>query len=117
MITEMSFAPQSKAGLKQAALQRLAETRLPVLHGDLSACDTFDAREKLSKISAPTLIICGAADQMTPPAYSMYLQQQIAGSRLEIIPNAGHMVMLEKPDVVASLIGSFIPPIAYRPGA
>lgn len=116
LLSERSFAPQTDTKLKQAASQRLADTRLPVLHGDLMACDAFDVRDRLRAISAPTLIVCGEADKMTPPSYSIYLQQQIPGARLQMVPNAGHMVMLEKPDEVAALLGSFLQSIDYRPG-
>ncbi len=116
LLTERSFAPRADARLKQAAAQRLSETRLPVLHGDLTACDTFDVRDRLGAISVPTLIICGEADEMTPPSYAIYLQQHIQGARLQMIPSAGHMVMLEKPDETAALLGGFLPTIDYRPG-
>jgi pimeloyl-ACP methyl ester carboxylesterase len=116
LLVQRSFAPHTDARLKDLAAQRLAETRLPVLHGDLLACDAFDASGRLSEISAPTLIVCGAADKMTPPVHSTYLQEHISGARLELVPDAGHMVMLEKPEIVAGVLGSFLDSIAYQPG-
>ncbi len=116
LITERAFAPQTDRRIKQAASQRLAETRLPVLHGDFLACDAFDVRDALEKISAPTLTVCGEADKMTPPAYSVFLQERIRGARMELVPNAGHMAMLERPDLVTSLLARFLSQISYRPG-
>ncbi len=116
-LTDLSFAPQTEGRFKELASRRLAETRPAVLHGDLLACDDFDARSQLGQISVPTLIICGAADRMTPPAYSAYLQQHIQQARLELIEDGGHMVMLEKPDLIAGLLRGFLESIAYRPGA
>lgn len=116
LLTDLSFAPQAPARLKELSAQRLAETRLPVLNGDLIACDAFDMRDQVRLISAPALIICGSADRMTPPAYSTYLEQQMPAARLELVADAGHMVMLERPDAVAASLGAFLDSIPYRPG-
>jgi pimeloyl-ACP methyl ester carboxylesterase len=115
-ITDLSFAPQTSARLKELAAQRMAEVRPSVLHGDLLACDAFDVTDQLSTVPAPTLILCGAEDRMTPPKYSEFLQTHIAGSRLEIMPNAGHMLMLEQPDAVAGSLARFLDSIPYQPG-
>jgi len=40
--------------------------------------------------------------------YSEFLRDQIAGARLEVVPNAGHMVMLEQPEVVSNLLADFL---------
>jgi len=45
---------------------------------------------------------------MTPLKYSRYLADHIPGSRMSIIPDAGHMVILEKPDTVNSHIERFL---------
>jgi pimeloyl-ACP methyl ester carboxylesterase len=116
LASDLSFAKATNPRLKELASQRMAEVRPPVFHGDLLACEAFDVREQLAHISAPTLIVCGAADRMTPPRYSEFLAQHIAGSRFEMVPDAGHMVMLEKPDEVAGLLGDFLGTISYRPG-
>ena len=92
------------------------ETRPTVLYGDLMACDAFDAMDQLSKLSLPTLIVCGSDDQMTPLRHSEFLREHIAGAHLEVVPNAGHMVMLEQPDRVSSLLADFINSIPYHSG-
>jgi len=117
LISERSFAPHTRQRLKELALQRMAEMRSSVLHGDLVACDSFDVVGQLARIDTPTLIVCGAEDQMTPPRYSEYLHANIPGSDVQIIANAGHMVMLEQPDQVADALSSFLDSIHYRPGS
>lgn len=79
-----------------------------VLYRDFVACDNFDVRDRLSEIRCPTLLICGEEDQLTPPRYSQYLQEQITDAQLTIIPNAGHMVMLEQPEEVSRAIAEFM---------
>lgn len=115
-LVEFSFGPGADPRLRELGAQRLAEARPPVLYGDLLACDAFDARGQLSALALPTLVVCGAADRMTPSAYSVYLEQNIVGARLEIIPRAGHMVMLERPDLVAEILRSFLGTFRYQPG-
>jgi len=116
LIAERSFATRTGGHLKELALQRMAEMRSSVLRGDLVACDAFDVTGQLAKIDSPTLILCGAEDRMTPPRYSEYLHENMPGSRLQIVPNAGHMVMLEQADQVAEVLSSFLESIPYEPG-
>ena len=47
------------------------------------------------RIQAPTLILWGQADTTTPLALGAALQAAIKGSRLVVIPHAGHMLPLE----------------------
>ena len=115
MINEASFSSQLSR-IKELSTQRMMETRPAVLYGDLVACDAFDAMDQLSKLSLPTLIVCGSDDQMTPLRYSEYLHEHIARARLEVVPNAGHMVMLEQPDIVSNLLADFLNSIPYHSG-
>ncbi len=116
MVSNFSYSEYANARLKELGAQKLAETRPPVLYGDFLACDAFNVTDQLSKISAPTLIICGAEDKMTPPKYSELLRENIINSRIEIVANAGHMVMLEQPEVVADLLTDFLNTIPYQAG-
>jgi pimeloyl-ACP methyl ester carboxylesterase len=117
LLEELSFAPQTSLRLRKSAADRLRETRPAVLHGDVLACDAFDITPRLADIAVPTVILCGAEDRMTPPRYSAFLQARIRGASLDILPNAGHMVMLEQPDEVAAQIEMFVNSMQYRPGA
>lgn len=116
LVTDLSFAPQAPERLKELASRRMAETRPAVLYGDFMACDTFDVTDQLSKISMPTLILCGLEDKMTPLKGSEFLRDHIAGARLETVADAGHMLMLERPDLAAERLADFLNSIPYRPG-
>ena len=116
-VIELSFAPETGARLKDVAGQRMAQTRSSVLYGDFLACDAFEvSATQLAKISVPALIVFGAADQMTPAIGAEALRTQIKGARLEVVPGAGHMVMLEQPERVAELLHEFVNSIPYQPG-
>lgn len=79
-----------------------------VRYGDFLGCDRFDLRDKISTITTPALILVGAEDKMTPVKYSEYLQEHLAQASTEVIPTAGHMVMLEQPFDVNMAIDTFL---------
>jgi pimeloyl-ACP methyl ester carboxylesterase len=112
-IVSWSFSPHAPEGLTRLAAERMADTRPSVLHGDFLACDGFDVISRLQEVRCPTLVLCGADDRMTKPRYSQFLAENIPAARLEIIPEAGHMVMLEQPQAVASALLDFLDGIVY----
>jgi pimeloyl-ACP methyl ester carboxylesterase len=63
---------------------------------------------RLYRVKAKTVLIWGQSDRLIPPNYGPAWQAQIAGSTLVTIPEAGHMVIMEKPQVVADEIGALI---------
>lgn len=50
----------------------------------------FDASGRLDQITAPTLVMCGAADILIPPENSRTIAEGIPGARLLAYPDAGH---------------------------
>jgi pimeloyl-ACP methyl ester carboxylesterase len=60
------------------------------------------------RLRLPTLILWGAQDQLWPIDDGYRLQREIAGSRFEVIANAGHMLQEEQPDAVAEQLRGFI---------
>lgn len=63
---------------------------------------------EIGRITLPTLVIVGADDVATPLAKSETIVAAIAGSRLEVVPDAGHSSSIEQPQAVADLIERFI---------
>jgi pimeloyl-ACP methyl ester carboxylesterase len=103
-----AFSHNAKTRLVELAASRMAGTRPSVLYGDLLACHEFDAIDRLSEIRTPTLVLCGSEDQLTPLRNSQFLTGAIPEASLRIIPEAGHMVMLEKPKEVAEALLEFL---------
>lgn len=112
-VIDNSYSSNVDPRMKELAVQQMAETRQSVLYGDFLACDEFDVMERVSNIHAPTLLICGSLDRMTPPNRSEYLREQIEGAQLHIVEGAGHMVMIEQPDKVARLLAEFVDQIPF----
>jgi pimeloyl-ACP methyl ester carboxylesterase len=74
---------------------------------DFEAGKGVDLRGKIKDIHIPTLIIAGA-DSVVPNSESHFIHENIKGSVFEVIPDAGHMLMLEKPDEFNKAILRFI---------
>lgn len=107
-IINWSFTSEAPETLKNFTKQSLSQTRPSVLYGDLLACDAFDVTDRLSNITQPTLIICGVKDKMTPVRFSKFLEQKIPNAILNLVPDAGHMVISENPDPVIKAILAFL---------
>ncbi|HWL03699.1 MAG TPA: alpha/beta hydrolase [Xanthobacteraceae bacterium] len=58
----------------------------------------------LHRITVPTQIVWGENDRIVPAAYGPEFQRLIPGSKLEIIPECGHVPHTEKADVLAAKI-------------
>ena len=63
---------------------------------------------EIVRIQVPTLILVGDEDVAVPPVHSQHLHEHIAGSRLEIIPRAGHTSTVEEPTAVNGAITNFL---------
>jgi pimeloyl-ACP methyl ester carboxylesterase len=107
-----AFGPGSSPALAERCLKTMKETRPSVLYGDFRACAGFDQREAVNRIEAPTWIIAGAEDRLTPLAYAHFLAERIPAARLQVLSGAGHMVYLERPAQVAQGLQQFL--IALR---
>jgi pimeloyl-ACP methyl ester carboxylesterase len=59
-----------------------------------------DVRPLLGTIRCPTLVLVGDGDELTPPALAQEIAAGIAGSRLVVIPDCGHLSTMEQPDAV-----------------
>ncbi len=57
-----------------------------------------DSTPALGTISVPTLLVFGEEDGLTTPAEGRFMQQKIGGSKMQIIPRAGHYSMFEQPE-------------------
>ena len=67
----------------------------------------FDAFERIPAIAAPTLALTGGGDVVIDPRNSELLAERIPGARLEVVPDRGHLLYWEEPEIVASMIREF----------
>ncbi|MBN1137813.1 MAG: alpha/beta fold hydrolase [Anaerolineae bacterium] len=106
LIARWCYSAQVPPEMIQMGEQQMAATSPDVLYSDFAACDAFDVTGRLCEIVAPTAILCGAEDRMTPPKYAAYLRDKIPGAVLHLVEGAGHMVMLEKPEEVTAILAA-----------
>lgn len=62
--------------------------------------------QRLYRIRARTVVIWGDSDRLIPPVYAHGFKKGVAGCELVSIPEAGHMVTLERPAAVAAAINA-----------
>lgn len=93
-----------------ATAHRRAKTRryLAAQLDPANQAHTRDVVEALTRVDQPTLIVWGGRDVHFGPEWAHRLQRDIPAARLEILPEAGHLVMEEQPDQVAALIAEFL---------
>lgn len=108
LITELFFSYRATRENKKVTAEEMKKIGAEVTYGDFEACDKFNVMDKLKEIKVPTLILCGLEDRLTPLKYSEYLKISIPNSELETIADAGHMVMMERPDEFNEKLESFV---------
>lgn len=69
---------------------------------------TMDLEESLKKIKIPTLIIHGDKDKVCPIAGGKFLNDNIAGSRIAVIKDAGHMPFYTRPEGFNKILEGFL---------
>jgi len=78
------------------------------LAAGLAVLRATDLRGELARVRAPTLVIGGAEDRMSPPAAAQALAAGIAQARLELIRGAAHAPFLSHRDPVEGLVADFL---------
>lgn len=70
----------------------------------------FDALDRLSEITAPTLVVVGEQDLLTPPWVAREVADAIPSARFEVIRGDGssHVVPIERPDDFNRLVSAFL---------
>ncbi len=63
-----------------------------------------DSTTSLETIDVPTILVFGEEDGLTTPDEARAIQQNIAGSRLQIIPRAGHYALFERPEDAVQIL-------------
>jgi pimeloyl-ACP methyl ester carboxylesterase len=108
MVSRLEWGSNVPEQIVRLGKQQVLANRPEVLHGDYLACDSFDVRERLRDIKAPTLIVAGTVDQLTPIKYATFMAEQLRDARLVSVPDAGHMVMIEAEAIVAYAVEQFV---------
>jgi 3-oxoadipate enol-lactonase len=98
----------------QQTLGLLASNPNPVApdayHRQAQAYLEYDAVDRLGDIKAPTLVVVGEQDLLTPPWVVREVASKIPGARFEVIrgDGASHVVPIERPDDFNPLVARFL---------
>ena len=93
---------QSKSG---SADYRMAT---PIMRQTMVKVVNEDVREYLPKIKAETLLVWGDKDTATPISDAKYMESQIPGSGLAVMPGAGHFSFLDNQRQFLAVMRSFL---------
>ncbi len=103
---------ESPVELDEGLLIRRQSTSDPRGYGN--ACAAMEALNaspldpELDRITAPTLIVASERDRHCPPKAAEIIARGIKGSKLEVFPDAGHPIPVEKPRDLARTMISFL---------
>lgn len=75
-----------------------------IINGTLQG---WDRSERLGEITAPTLVLCGRYDEVTP-ACAETLQRGIPDAELYIFEQSAHMAHLEEPEHYLAVVRDFL---------
>lgn len=113
-ITDRALSPKTPRALAETMASQAAERPHAAMVADFRACDGFDVMTRLAELSVPTLVLCGADDQMAPPKYAEFLRENIRGAELAVIADAGHWVHVEQADDANAKISEFLAALRGR---
>lgn len=102
------WSPAAPSELVAASAAILQRTAPETIQQDFMACAQFDIRSRLADIQAPTFVIAGEADKMTPPALSEELAAKLPHAKLVTLAGGSHMAHLETPSATAAAITDWL---------
>jgi pimeloyl-ACP methyl ester carboxylesterase len=97
--------PALVEGLRERILATSPAGIVQALHGLRARADS---RPTLSQIRVPTLVVVGEEDVLTPPEEAEAMAAGISGSRVAVIPRAGHLCNLENPSAYDDVLARFL---------
>ncbi|CNE00649.1 alpha/beta hydrolase [Mycobacterium tuberculosis] len=105
----VAFGPDASPAAVAFAEQMMTDTRMDAFVDYFRSMITTDViSDCVSLAGADTLVLGGEHDLLTPVEHSLKIASCVPSARLEIVPGAGHMAMLERPGIVADHLGDLI---------
>ena len=95
--------------LVEGVRKMMEGTSLEGVLGDLMGLrERPDSMTTLQQVFLPTLIMHGTDDQLIPLSEAEAMASAVRGSELEIIPDAGHLLNLEQPELFNGVMRNFL---------
>jgi pimeloyl-ACP methyl ester carboxylesterase len=96
IVTRYAFGTAPKKAYVDLTLEIVREMEAASLAAIMPDVISFDVWGRLGHVELPMLVAVGSRDRLTPPSHARRLHQAIASSRLLMLDEAGHMLMLER---------------------
>ena len=98
-LAEASIRPMLRPGTPDAlvdlAVGAMAAAPEAAYRATVRCLTTFNRRDDLGHLAAPTLLIAGEADPLAPPRTMERMRDAIRDARLAVLPGCGHLAHLE----------------------
>jgi pimeloyl-ACP methyl ester carboxylesterase len=109
------FGPNASARVVDHVVALAQRTASEVWTDALPELMEMDLRHAVPRVRVPALVLAGELDRVTPPAGAVALAGALPEGRLVLIPDTGHIPMLEAPEVVGRALARFARELAPAP--
>jgi pimeloyl-ACP methyl ester carboxylesterase len=115
LVERYSFASPVPRSVLKLAAKMLLSTNLTVMSSFTPAFDSYDQTAGLVAYDGcETLVFNGEQDILTPPEHSEAIVRALPGAQHVIVRDAGHIIMLEHPDLLNQQLDAMIERAARR---
>ncbi|WP_068257339.1 alpha/beta fold hydrolase [Janibacter corallicola] len=105
LVQHYAFGEPMPTETLRAVATMIFGTRLEAIGAFLPELDGLDVREALPGLrETPVVIVSGGEDRLIPAEHSETLARELPAAETVVVPEAGHLVQLESPDVVTEAV-------------
>ncbi|XVU27112.1 alpha/beta fold hydrolase [Actinoplanes sp. CA-054009] len=103
------FGDDLDDGALQVTMRCVGRTSLRSIGGFRASIGAQQRLDTLSTLgNIPAAVLVGERDRLTPPACAESIAAALPGALLTVIPGAGHMLTLERPDDVSAALATIV---------
>ena len=109
-VRSLNYGPRVPARHVDEMIRVVRRTPLGVVSAFYGALLQHDGASGVpGLLKVPVAVVVGDSDRLTPTSHSRKIAAHLPHARLTIVPEAGHMVVQERPDVVAGEVLELVP--------
>lgn len=108
LVARTVFPRPEQSALRQAAVASLARTSRRAYAAAAAAVAGFDARASLADVRCPTMVVAGIEDSTVGIEAKNALANAIAGARLVLVPESGHVTNVDQPVAFNTVLTEFL---------
>lgn len=119
MIKMYSFGSRDvDPGVARFAERLIEATPIDVVAEFFPAFQTHDKTAALQRFAdVPVTVVAGDRDMITPAAHSVTIKEELPAAELVVLEETGHLMMLERPDIVTGLLTGLLARTGAVPAA